>query len=174
MIKIGSGELTLAGLNSYAGSTTITAGTLQIGNGGSSGSPGSGPITNNAALLFNRNDNGLVIANSISGSGSLTQIGAGTVTLSGSNPYTGGTFLTAGTLALGNSQALENTTLAVGGQAHVGFCGLASATFGRPDRRRQPPPRQYGRHSRGTDGRRRQCQHDVFRHPQRQRHRRPA
>ena len=60
-----------------SGPTTITGGTLQIDNGGSTGSLGNGPITNNAALVFDRDDNGLVVANAISGSGSLAQIGTG-------------------------------------------------------------------------------------------------
>ncbi|MEB0284904.1 autotransporter-associated beta strand repeat-containing protein, partial [Sphingomonas sp. 10B4] len=39
--KIGSGTQTLSAANSYSGLTTISAGTLQLGAGGSSGSVGS-------------------------------------------------------------------------------------------------------------------------------------
>lgn len=49
----------------------------------------------------------LTLSNSISSSGALTltKIGSSTLTLSGTNTYTGGTTLSAGTLIVGNSQA---------------------------------------------------------------------
>jgi fibronectin-binding autotransporter adhesin len=43
--------------------------------------------------------------------GSLTKIGTGTLILSGANTYAGGTFLNAGTIGIGNSQALSTGTL---------------------------------------------------------------
>ena len=43
----------LTGANTYSGGTTISAGTLQIGNGGTTGSI-AGNIVDNAALIFNR------------------------------------------------------------------------------------------------------------------------
>ena len=94
----GNGLLILTGANSYPGATTISGGTLQIGNGGNTGNLGSGAISNSGALVFDRSDNGLVVSNAISGSGSVTQIGAGTLTLSGSNTYSGGTTVNAGVL----------------------------------------------------------------------------
>ncbi|NBT56811.1 MAG: hypothetical protein EBT05_18715, partial [Betaproteobacteria bacterium] len=45
----------------------------------------------------------------ISGSGSVTKLGAGALTLSGTNTYTGGTTVSAGTLALGASNVLPST-----------------------------------------------------------------
>ena len=48
LTKQGAGTLILTGANSYAGGTTIAAGTLQIGNGGTTGSL-VGDIVNNAA-----------------------------------------------------------------------------------------------------------------------------
>ena len=56
--------------------TTISAGTLQIGNGGTTGSI-AGNVINNAVLAFNRSDS-LSYAGIISGSGSLTKLGTGT------------------------------------------------------------------------------------------------
>src|SRR5207253_1408311 len=53
LTKVGSGTLILAGSNSYGGTTTISAGTLQLGSGGSTGSIGSGAITDNGTLAFN-------------------------------------------------------------------------------------------------------------------------
>ncbi len=46
----------------------------------------------------------------VSGAGSLTQAGNGALILSGSNDYTGGTTVTAGTLCATNSDALPNET----------------------------------------------------------------
>ncbi len=124
--KDGNGLLILTGSNSYPGATTISGGTLQIGNGGNSGSLGSGAITDNAALVFDRSDNGLIVSNAISGSGSLTQIGYGTLTLSGSNTYSSGTTVNAGTLVLANTSgsAIGSGTLTLNGGT------LAGTTFG--------------------------------------------
>jgi autotransporter-associated beta strand protein len=130
LTQTGSGKLVIVGANTYSGPTTITGGTLQIDNGGSTGSLGNGPITNNAALVFDRDDNGLVVANAISGSGSLAQIGGGMVTLCGTNAYTGNTLISAGTLALGNNLLLQNSTLNISGTGALGFGGFATATIG--------------------------------------------
>jgi autotransporter-associated beta strand protein len=55
--KTGSGTQILTGTNSYTGTTTISSGVLQIGNGGTTGSlSASSVITNNASLVFNRSD----------------------------------------------------------------------------------------------------------------------
>jgi autotransporter-associated beta strand protein/T5SS/PEP-CTERM-associated repeat protein len=86
--KIGSGTLILAGNNTYTGGTTISAGNLQIGDGGSTGSiPGN--IINNSILSFNRTG-ALSLAGRITGSGSLIKYASGTVTLlDNTNSYAG-------------------------------------------------------------------------------------
>jgi autotransporter-associated beta strand protein len=104
--KLGAGILTLTGANSYTGGTTVSAGTL-------AGDTDSlqGPITNNAAVLFDQSTNG-TYAGDMSGSGSLSKTGAGTLTLTGTNSYTGMTTVESGTLALGANQAyLKDLTL---------------------------------------------------------------
>ena len=108
----GTGTAILTGTNSYA-NTTISAGTLQLGNGGSSGSLGSGPIVDNGNLAF---DLSIPTTNSlnISGSGGVTLTGSGTVTLAGVNTYTGPTTVNAGTLT-GTGDAASNVTLNSGG-----------------------------------------------------------
>ena len=112
--KLGSGTLTLSADNGYDGVTTVSAGTLRLGDGNAAGMVG-GDIVNNAALVFDRSD-ALSYASTISGSGSVTMAGAGTLTLAGANIYTGGTQINAGTLALGSSGAIGSSgTISFGG-----------------------------------------------------------
>ncbi|RPJ92370.1 autotransporter outer membrane beta-barrel domain-containing protein [Achromobacter xylosoxidans] len=101
--QIGSGTTILTADNTYTGSTTISAGTLQLGNGGTSGAI-LGNVVDNGALTFNRSDT-MTLAGQISGSGVVNQIGTGTTVLTGNNSYTGGTTIAAGTLQLGDGGA---------------------------------------------------------------------
>ncbi len=101
LVKTGTGTMTLSGANTYTGGTTISAGALQIGNGGTIGSV-LGNITNNAALIFNRSD-AVTFGGAIGGSGTLVKTGLGVLTLTGTNTYTGGTTINSGLLQLGDS-----------------------------------------------------------------------
>ena len=139
MTKLGAGTLTLTGDNSYTGITTISAGTLIIGSGGTTGSV-VGNIVDNAALTFNRSD-ALTYGGSISGTGTLTKQGAGTLTLTGANTYSGATTISAGTLAVDGSVAGAVTvqagaTLAgngsIGGTATVASGALLAPGHGGP------------------------------------------
>ena len=98
--QIGSGTTILTAANTYAGGTTISAGTLQLGNGGNTGSI-VGNVTDNGVLAFDRSDVS-TFAGVVSGTGSLSQIGSGTTILTAANTYAGGTTISAGTLQLGN------------------------------------------------------------------------
>ena len=102
--KAGAGTVIFTGANTYA-ATTISAGTLQIGNGGTSGTLGTGAVTNDGTLVLNRSDAVLTVANDIGGAGALRNSGAGTVTLGGAgvNTYAGVTTVAAGTLIAGKS-----------------------------------------------------------------------
>ena len=111
LAKAGNGGLLLTGSNTYTGGTTISAGTLQLGNGGTSGSL-SGNVSNNAWLVFNRSDNP-TFGGVISGAGSLIQAGTGVLTLTGSNGYSGGTTVASGAIALNNANAVLNSTVTV-------------------------------------------------------------
>jgi autotransporter-associated beta strand protein len=127
LVKTGAGNLTLTAANTYTGATTITAGTLLIGNGGSTGSLApSSAINNNSALVFNRTNaiaQGTDFAAVISGTGSLAMNGSGTLILSGDNTYTGTTTITAGTLQIGNGGTTGklSTTSAITNNAALMF-----------------------------------------------------
>jgi autotransporter-associated beta strand protein len=99
LIKNGSGTLTLSATNTFTGGTTIAAGTLQLGDGTTRNGSVVGAITNNGTLIV-ANPNAQIFANTITGSGGFTKTGAGTLTLSSSNSYQGGTLISAGTLRL--------------------------------------------------------------------------
>ena len=123
--KMGAGSLTLTNTNIYTGGTTISAGTLQLGNGGTSGSI-AGDVVDNGVLAFNRS-NTLAFAGNISGSGGVRQIGSGTTILTGANNYTGDTTIVAGTLQFAGSAA--GTGSAGGGTGGSGG-GLGGGTGG--------------------------------------------
>ncbi|WP_432285537.1 autotransporter-associated beta strand repeat-containing protein [Aminobacter sp. BA135] len=108
--KLGLGTLILTGDNTYTGKTTISAGTLQLGDGGTSGSV-AGDIVNNGVLAFNRSDDALVISGYIGGTGRVEQNGTGTTTLTSANYYTGGTTINAGTLQIGNGGSIKGDVL---------------------------------------------------------------
>ena len=107
--KVGTGTAILTGNNTFSGTTTISAGVLQLGNGGTTGSVATA-ITDNAQLTLDRSNTGLVLAGAISGTGSVVQIGSGTSTLSGTNTYSGVTTVSAGTLQAGSTSALSSSS----------------------------------------------------------------
>ncbi|MEI8315598.1 MAG: autotransporter-associated beta strand repeat-containing protein, partial [Verrucomicrobiota bacterium] len=105
LTKLGSGTLVLVSNNTYTGGTIINTGKLQIGNSTASGSLGTGTVTNNAVLIFNRTDV-FTNANFITGTGWVLQNGTGTLILTNANTYSGGTVINAGTLDIRASGAL--------------------------------------------------------------------
>ena len=130
LTKSGSSTLTLSGANTYTGATVISGGTLQLGDGtiGDDGSVVSANITNNSALVYNL-AGGSTAGYVISGSGSLTKAGPGTLTLSGTNPYTGATAVNGGTLLVNSPGSLASSSaVTVASQAVLGGNGTINGT----------------------------------------------
>lgn len=120
----GSRTITLTGNNTYTGDTTIAAGTLQVGNGGTSGSV-AGNIVNNGTLAFNRSD-ALTYSGTISGSGNLVQAGPGILTMTGTAGYAGSTAINAGTLALSGAGSIAASS----GVINNGIFDISGMTSG--------------------------------------------
>ncbi len=120
LTKVGSGTLTLAGSNTYSGGTTVSAGTLQ----GTTTSL-QGNIVNNAGLVFDQAANG-AYTGVISGNGTLTKQGSGTLTLTGANLYSGPTTVSGGTLSLGASNAFSSASgLTLNTASNVNLAGFS-------------------------------------------------
>ena len=99
LVQADSGTLILAGNNTYTGTTVISNGALEVGNGGSIGT---GDIMNATALAFDDVSTTNTVTGAISGNGSVTILG-GIVALSGNNTYSGGTSVSNGTLLVDNT-----------------------------------------------------------------------
>jgi autotransporter-associated beta strand protein len=132
-----SATLTLTGTNTYTGLTTVTAGTLQVGDGSTTGTTlGTGTVTigsgatltldlaNNATFSNSITDTGhlvdssssgnnFTIASNIGGAGNFTKSGSNTVALTGTNTYGGGSTVSAGTLLVNNTSGSGTGTGAV-------------------------------------------------------------
>jgi fibronectin-binding autotransporter adhesin len=130
----GTGTTVLVAGSTYTGGTTIKAGTLQLGNAGTTGSI-TGDVADNGILAFDRS-NVLTFGGVISGTGSVQQNGTGITVLVGDNTYTGGTTINAGALQLGNGgttgsitgNVINNGILAFDRSNDLAFGGVISGT----------------------------------------------
>jgi autotransporter-associated beta strand protein len=152
LTKLGPGLLVLTAGNTYTGPTTISGGSLQLGDGTGNDGSIAGSIVNNGSLVFNLAGSS-AFAGSISGSGAVAMCGSGSLNLTQANVFAGGFALSNGTLGIGNDLALGNgaiaisggvlqavggpktignpvsgTNISVGGTNHVLFTGVVSST----------------------------------------------
>ena len=122
LIKSGTDTLILTGTNTFGGGTTISAGTLQLGNGGTTGSLAAGDVANAGTFVISRSDD-LTFASKITGAGAFTKLGANILTLTGANEFSGATEVNAGSLAIAHATALGSaaagTTVLAGAELRV-------------------------------------------------------
>lgn len=130
LTKLGTGVLTLSGSNSFTGLTSINRGTLSVNissalSGGGNITFGGGAIRHNATNLVNYGSRIVGSTGPISidtfgqsvtysgiasgNTGGLAKIGTGTLTLSGTNSYTGITAVNGGNLVVSATSALPGS-----------------------------------------------------------------
>ncbi|MDR2983046.1 MAG: PEP-CTERM sorting domain-containing protein [Puniceicoccales bacterium] len=139
--KTDGGHLTVLGDSSHSSTSFESSSSydayLNVGNGGTTGTLGTGAITmtgNRGFLVFNRSD-GYNVQNAISGNATVEVKGGGTFTFSGANVYTRGTVVYAGTtlkvahasaLGAGAVELKSGATLVVDGIAVTGITDLTA------------------------------------------------
>ncbi len=123
LVKIGTGELTLSGDNTYSGGTTIDDGVLIADH---ADSLGTGTIANSGVLQVGEGE----LENTLSGSGSLVKTGTGELTLNGDNDYSGGTTIDDGVLIADNADSLGTGAVANNGVLQVGEGELKNTLSG--------------------------------------------
>ncbi|MEI6258154.1 MAG: autotransporter-associated beta strand repeat-containing protein, partial [Planctomycetota bacterium] len=151
--KLGGGTLTFSGSSGYTGLTSINSGVLSLSNtnalaGGGTISFGGGSLQYSAsntvdysarilnsgsAIWIDTNGQNVTFASGLgsSNTGGLTKSGLGTLTLSGSNGYTGATTVNGGVLAYGASNVFPNSTAlsVAGGSLDLGSYTNTVASF---------------------------------------------
>jgi autotransporter-associated beta strand protein len=114
LTKDGPGALILQTTNDYTWATVISNGVVQVGNANATGTLGSGPVTNHGVLAYSRTD-AVTNSSTISGSGSLSMMGSGALTLTATNSFSGGVLQTNGVINANANQALGNGTTTLSG-----------------------------------------------------------
>ena len=125
-LQVNSGQLTLAGAVANSGNTLVAeAATLQLGNGQKTATL-TGSMTNNGTLIFNQGSDS-TFATSIIGSGNVEKVDANTLTLTGTNSYTGNTLLKSGTTLVAEGATLgvvgSDATLTIDNGAQFASAG---------------------------------------------------
>ena len=116
LLQRGGGIVTLSANNIYSGPTTITSGSLQVGNGGATGSLGSGALANDGTLIYNRSGN-LTVGNIKTGpanQGALTFRGSANYTLNSGNTYINNTAVNGGVVKLSSAQVIPSAATLAG------------------------------------------------------------
>ncbi|WP_019429158.1 autotransporter-associated beta strand repeat-containing protein, partial [Limnohabitans sp. Rim47] len=142
MTKLGSGTLTLSGANTYSGDTNVNAGTLKVTGTLADSTDvvvasaasyrvqasdtiqslsGAGAVALATGVTLITGDvNNQTISGVISGTGTLSKVGSGTLTLSAANTYAGDTQVNAGILKVTGTLAdITDVVVASGATYHA-------------------------------------------------------
>ena len=112
LTKADAGTWVLTGSNTFTGNTTINAGVLEVGGGGTLGAGNyAGNIANAGTLRVNSTAD-QILGGVISGAGALIKNNIGTLTLTGADTYTGATTINGGTLEINGSISGSAVTVA--------------------------------------------------------------
>lgn len=126
LAKKGAAKLTLSGAHAYSSGTVVSEGTLQLGDGLANNGYVTGPIIDDATLVFaNALDQTNAIA--VSGTGAVVKASSGTLTFSTRQTYTGGTVINGGVLDL---TAGGGATGTIRGTATVNTGGILRLSTG--------------------------------------------
>lgn len=117
MLKEGTAKLTVTNSNnSFTGGVNLQQGTIQLGNGGTTGDLGTTGIANQGTLAIDLAGI-LTLGNTVTGNGNITQLGTGTVTVPVAGNSTGAVTVNAGTLLLAPSTTSTFSNAVTGGGA---------------------------------------------------------
>ncbi|HZX76841.1 autotransporter-associated beta strand repeat-containing protein [Lysobacter sp.] len=139
LTKAGTGALTLTANNTYTGTTNITAGTLELGNGGTTGSMGTGAqaVVAAGATLVANHSNAFNLSQNIVGDGTLVQRGTGTTSMAQNSDIDHvvleqGRLVTPGTLLAQDVTFTDQggATLQVAGAMRTSAGGMVAVTGG--------------------------------------------
>ena len=149
MLQNGTGVLTLTGTGTWVDGTIVSNGVLQVGNGGTTGSIGTGNVKLMTTIVFDRSDSltfggAFTFAGTAAGGGSVVQGGSGTLTLSGAltlnnivtdgatftNVYYGSLTASNGTLAVSGGSVNGNVNVSGGilSPSAIGTIGTLAVT----------------------------------------------
>ena len=126
--QIGTGTTIVSADNTFTGPTTISAGTLQLGNAGVTGSLGTSAVVDNSVLAVNHSDT-FTLLGKVSGTGQFDQIGTGNTIFTANNTYSGGTTISAGTLQLGDGGTSGSVAGNITDNANLAFNRSDDITF---------------------------------------------
>ena len=127
LAKNDSGTWILTGNNTYTGNTVINNGNLMIGNGGTTGNAGAGNVivdSPTSTLSLNRSDT-FTFSGTLSGPGTLAQVGSGTSVLTSASNQIGATTIGNGTLQVNGG--LVTPTISMAGASALTINGTVQA-----------------------------------------------